>query len=136
MGLKIFARVLPPNQWKFAHFVLLHIHFRPINPKNFLKVPLAPTYNNFESKQAPKRRNFFYQFLPKNDLFGLSFQNLQRRKFFQNRFLFSFTRAQNIYSVDLKQLSGFLPLEKIVDPSLNTIYWSCKIFFRFQATFE
>ena len=109
------------------------IHFRSINPKNFLKAPMAPTYNNFESK---KTQFFFNNIFPKTVFLVCLSKNLQRRKFFQNRNLFSFTRAQKIYSVDLKQLSGFLPLEKIVDPSLNTIYRSCKIWCQFQSTFE
>ena len=29
------------------------------DPKNFLKVPLAPIYTYFERERAPKKRNFF-----------------------------------------------------------------------------
>ena len=30
----------------------------PVNPKIFLKAPLAPMYTNFEGERAPKTRNF------------------------------------------------------------------------------
>ena len=33
-------------------------HFRPTNPKIFLKAYLVPIYTNFEGARAPKKRNF------------------------------------------------------------------------------
>ena len=39
----------------------LEIHFRPTDPKIFLKTPSAPIYTNFEGERAPKKPNFLVE---------------------------------------------------------------------------
>ena len=38
------------------------------NPENFLKVPMAPKYTNFEGERAQKKKQFFGQNFPKKGL--------------------------------------------------------------------
>ena len=44
------------------------IHFRPTEPKFFLKAPLAPIYTKFEDERAPNENN-------SNGIFDMFFQN-------------------------------------------------------------
>ena len=48
-----------PHQPKGSPLVLLYdIHYRPTNSKNFLKVHMAPIYNNFEGGAHQKKTLF------------------------------------------------------------------------------
>ena len=88
------------------------IHFWRIDPKIFLKAPLAPIYTNFEGERAPKKTRFFCQNFSKSAQKQCS------------------GRARKINLVDLKKKKGRQnfgnfskirppPLEKILDPPLR-----------------
>ena len=95
-----------------------------MDPKNFLKAPVAPIYTSFEGGARVEKRDFLvkiFQKVPKNAFFGLFFQN--------------YGRARKINLIDLKKRSAKFfenpntpppppyPLEKILDPPLypNTV---------------
>ena len=68
----------PPADPKGPPFdTFLEIHFRPTDPKMFLKAPMAPIYTNFEGERAPKKTRFLCQNFSKSAqkrLFWLFFQ--------------------------------------------------------------
>ena len=52
--------------------------FLVMDPKNFLKAPLAPIYTNFKGECTPKNRDFLVKMfhkVPTNAFFGLVFPN-------------------------------------------------------------
>ena len=54
--------IRPPADPKGPTFdTFSEIHFWRIDPKIFLKAPLAPIYTNFEGERAPKKTRFFCQ---------------------------------------------------------------------------
>ena len=72
--------IRPPADPKGPPFdTFSEIHFWQIDPKIFLKAPLAPIYTNFEGERAPKKTLFFvkiFQKVPKNGFFDSFFKNL------------------------------------------------------------
>ena len=73
--------IRPPADPKGPPFdTFSEIHFRPTDPKIFVKAPLAPIYTNFEGERAPNKTRFFFvkifQNVPKNGFFDCFFKNL------------------------------------------------------------
>ena len=59
---------------------ILRYPFLVMDPKNFLKVPLAPIYTNFEGERAPKKRKFLvkiFQKVPENAFLACFFKTLR-----------------------------------------------------------
>ena len=78
-----------PHQPKGSPLVLLYdIHYRPTYTKNFLKVHMAPIYNNFAGGRAPEKKLFFLRqnFLKKRSKTDLELFFFQ--KFFQKIIFF------------------------------------------------
>ena len=101
------------------------------DPKNFLKAPLAPIYNNFEREARAEKRNFLvnnFQKVPKNTLFGF-FQNFACGADISPKtvFLVLWESLENQFGRPKKNGQKFLkifdnpPLEKILDPPLGVI---------------
>ena len=129
--------IRPPADPKGPPFdTFSDIHFWRIDPKIFLKAPLAPIYTNFEGERAPKKTQFFCQNFSKSAqkrLFLTVFSKicLRRRKFCQNRrktVLWESSKNQFGRPKKKKSRQNFgkffenpPPLEKILDPPLAKI---------------
>ena len=67
LRIRPFLRYLTPRQPKGPPLVLFYeTHFRPVNPKIFLKAPLAPIYIYFERGAHAEKTRFFGQNFPKS----------------------------------------------------------------------
>ena len=99
-----------------------------MDPKNFLKASLAPTYIILMGRARRKKRNFsvkIFQKVPKNAFFGLFFQNFacSAKSLAKIGTKQCFGRARKINLVYLKKFFENHPpppppLEKILDPPL------------------
>ena len=99
----------PPANSKGPPFgTFKKIHFWPIDPKIFLKAPLAPIYTNFEGERAPKNAIFCQNF-PKSTrkrlLYLFFFKVCMRLKKLAKTASFQFfRRARKINLVNLKKV--------------------------------
>ena len=110
-----FLGYLTPHQPKHPHLVLFYeTHVRPVNPKFFLKPPLAPKYIYFERGAHAKKGDSLlkiFQKVLKNSKFSKSFlkRSSKIKKFFENppprenaRFAPEWPCASFLFGIDIK----------------------------------
>ena len=88
----------------------ISIYLSIIDPKIFLKTPLAPIYTNFDGESAPKKNaiflSTFFKKCPKTAFWTVfSIFCLRRRKFCRKRDHTMLRKSSKINSVDLEKKS-------------------------------